>query len=598
MFKKIKSQWIISLLTITLVFSLLTPAMSSMAAVSDEDVQVTSFGISDGLVARWTFDDNYNESVSGLSTKLGAKNLTFTQGVHGKAAVFNGKDNYLYVEPNDLLNFGNGKEANNDNFSISAWINLGNSKYGEKYLLDKGKNVGWEKNDDCNWSNPYAIRFETCEVNVYLSNYFEDTEAGITTEGDVRAGYKNVEGEEWFLLTVTYDGDQVKIYHDNSLLAQSSYSEGITFNEDGLYIGVDSKLEDFFKGSIDDLRLYNTTLSYDDVEALYQEGVKANKEFVEPTKQLVAYYAFDKDLKDSSKFENDAEHIAVSGTTKYVIGKNSDAITLTKGNYIKVPGADYLNLDSEFTVSCWVKVDAEGDYPLLYRQNPSYSDDDENDWTYKLGISSWDKGNSTEFQMKTSVYNPDSWTPIFGQDLNTQFNYEDTKVKSTNWVHYTCTYKDGQMIAYINGKQYNKSDKSDFINIANASGDLLIGYDNDTFIKGAIDELKIYNSCLDPTEVAKEAKRVDSISLSSSNAKAVASIGKGKSVSIGSIILHDVDEDKDKEIKITDKNIKMSSSNKKVFTVANGKITAVKAGKAKLTITYGGHTITYNVTVK
>ena len=596
MFMRKKSQWRIGLLAVALVFSLLTPAMTTMAAT--EDTRVTSYSITDGLVARWTFDDNYNDSVGGLSTKLGAKNITYTKGVHGKAAVFNGKDNYLYVEPNDILNFGNDREENNENFSIAAWVNLGNAKNGAKYLLDKGKNLGWEKNDDCYWTNPYAIHFETCEVNVDLSNYFEDLNTGILTEGDVRIANKHVEGEEWFLLTFTYDGDQAKIYHDNMLLTQSNYSKGITFNEDGLYIGVDAKLENLFKGAVDDLRLYNTTLSYDDVEALYQEGVKANKEFVEPTKQLVAYYAFDKDLKDSSEFSNDAENIAVSGTTKYVIGKNGGAIALTKGNYIQVPGGDHLNLEDEFTVSCWVKVDTDGDYPLIYRQNPSYSDDSENSWTYKLAISSWGKGENTEFQMKTEVYDPDNWVPIGGQGLDTELYYSEHKVKSTNWIHYTCTYKDGQMIAYINGKQFNKSDKSDFINIANASGNLLIGYDNDTFIKGSIDELKIYNSCLNATDVEKEEKRIDSIRLSSKDAKAVATMGKGKSVSISSILLHDVDEDEDASIKTSDKNVKMSSSNKKIFTVAKGKITAVKAGKAKLTISYGPHSVSYNVTVK
>lgn len=597
MLRKMKSQWMISLLTVALVFSLLTPAMTAMAAGSEGNVTITSFGISDGLVARWTFDDNNNDSVGGLTTKLGAKNITYTKGVHGKAAVFNGKDNYLYVEPNDILNFGNDREANNDNFSISAWVNLGNAKMGTKYLLDKGKDTGWDSND-CFWTNPYSIWFDTCEVNVNLSNKFSDQNADIEIEGDSRTGYKNVEGEEWFLLTATYDGDQVKIYHDNTLLTQSSYSDGIAFNEEGLYIGADAKLENFFKGSVDDLRLYNTTLSYDDVEALYQEGVEANQEFVEPKKQLVAYYAFDKDLKDSSEFSNDAENVAVSGTTKYIIGKNGEAIALTKGNYIEVPGGDQLNLEEEFTISCWVKVDAEGEYPILYRQNPSYSDDDENDWTYKLAISSWSKGESTEFQMKTSVFDPDSWTPVTGQGLDTALNYEDNKVKSTNWIHYTCTYKNGQMISYINGVQNKKSDKSDLINIANASGNLLIGYDNDNFLKGGIDELKIYNSCLTPTEVANESKRVDSISLSSNSAKAVASISKGKAVSITAVLLYDVDEDKKTEIKVSDKNLKFSSSNNKIVTVANGKITAVKAGKAKLIISYGPHAATYNVTVK
>ena len=595
MLRKMISRMIVWSMALSI---LVLPTATAQATENNYDVKGLS--VSTGLVAHWTFDGNYTEAINGLDTKSGGKNITYIDGVHGKAAVFNGKDNYLYVEADPVLNFGNSRSENNDNFTISAWINLGNSKYGDKYLLDKGNNIGWDKNDGSYWTNPYRLKFDTCEPIIELSNWYEEESAGCISEGSSVTRDKHVEGEEWFLLTITYDGSRVKIYHDNTLLTQSVYSEGITFNNDDLYIGTDCRLKDYFKGAVDDLRLYTTTLSYDDVDALYQEGVKANKELVEPTKQLVAYYDFDSNLKDSSSFKNDAEHIAVSGSAKYIIGKNGKALTMTKGNYVRVPSGDQLNLETEFTVSCWLKVDTDGEYPILYRQNPSYSDEDENDWTYSLTMDSWGKGENTDLRMGASLYNPDSWVPDDGQILHTEFYYTDNKLKSTNWLHYTCTYNNGQMISYINGKQFKKSDKSDLINIANASGDLLIGYDNSTFFKGAIDELKIYSSCLSPTDVAKEAKRVDSISLSSGDSKKLkAAIGKGKSLTISSIVLKDGDTGKNSTIKSSDKNIKMVSSNKKVFTVAkDGKLTGVKAGKAKLTISYGSHSVTYNVTVK
>lgn len=596
--QKWKSRFISTVVQMAMLAVLLTPATTALAESGTEE-EITSYSTEDGLVARWTFDGNYTESVSNLNTQLGAKNLTYVEGVHGKAAVFNGKDNYLYVEGDPILNLGNSGEENNDNFTISAWVNLRNAKEGYQYLLDKGKDIGWDKNDGCYWTNPYRLRFDISEPELDLSNAFEDSNAGLTTEGSALTGGKYVEGEEWFLLTATYDGSRVKIYHDNELLTQSNYTDGITYNEDELFIGVDCKLENYFRGAVDDLRLYTKTLSYDDVNALYQEGVKSNKEFVEPTKQLVAYYSFDGDLKDASSYKNNAKQIAVGGTTKYIPGMNGNAITMSRGNYIQVPAADQLNLETEFTVSCWVKVDAEGDYPILYRENPSNSDDNENDWTYRLSVNSWSNGENTDFIMNTTAYNPDNWVPEQGQNLSTQFTYDDTKLKSTNWLHYTCTYKDGQMISYINGKQFEKSEKSDFINLSNASGDLLIGYDGSTFIKGALDELKIYSSCLSPTEVAKEADRVDSISLSNDTIKSLAAIGKGKSVAIKKVLRYDVDADKTVDINTSDKNITMSSSNKKVFTVTNdGSLKAVKAGKAKLTVTHGGCSVTYNVVVK
>lgn len=572
--------------------------------VEETDTEQSSTGattstVKRGLVAHWTFDGNYNETESGLTTNLGAKAITYTEGIHGKAAVFNGKDNYLYVDADPILNLGNSIDQNNDNFSISAWVNLGDSKYGTKYLLDKGKDIGWEKNDDCFWSNPYRIKFETCEPIADFSNYFERMDPDFITEGGYATGGKHVEGEEWFLLTITYEGKRVKIYRDNELLTQSNYTDGITFNNDELYIGVDGKLQSYFKGAVDDLRIYTTTLSYDDVNDLYEKGLKANKELVEPTKKLVAYYNFDGNLKDSSSYKNNAEKVAIGGTTKYVIGKNGKAITMSKGNYILVPAADQLNLETEFTVSFWIKVNAEGEFPILYRQNPSYSDQDgDNDWTYKLTTETWGSFETTRLITNTAVYNPDEWVPEQGQNLSMEFNYEDEKIKGSDWLHYTSTYKDGQMKSYLNGKLINKSEKSDLVNISNASGDLLIGYDGDTFINGSIDELKIYSKCLSATDVAKEAKRIDTISLSSDKVKTISSIGKGKTITLTEIQLKDGDKGKTSKVKAADQNVTWKTSNNKVFTVAKGKITGVKAGKAKLIIIYGGNSVTYNVVVK
>lgn len=550
------------------------------------------------LVAHWTFDGNYNESVSGLKTTLGEKSLTYTEGIFGKAAVFNGKDNYLVVEANSILNLGNSRDTDNNNFTISAWINLGDSKSGEKYLLDKGSSSNWDKNDDCYWTNPYRISFERCETTVALSNGFQDTskEYNINTEGEARLSGKYVEGGEWFLLTVTYDGKRVKVYYNNELLNQTNYTDGIAFNEEDLYIGTDYRLENLFKGAVDDLRLYTKTLSYDEVNELYQNGLKSNKEFLQPKKQLVAYYAFDGDLKDSSIFKNNAEKVAVQGTTKYVVGKNGKAITMSKGNYILVPAADQLNFETEFTISSWIKADKAGEYPILYRQNPSDSDDNDNEFTYRLALYSTDTFEDSQVHMYTKAYDPNDWAPATGQYLTMEFSTAEQKIKSNSWFHYTVTYKDGQMSAYLNGKLINKSNKSDLIDIYNASGDLLIGFDGDTFFTGALDELKIYNKCLSATEIAKEAKRVDSISLSDKDRKALTTLGKGKTITLNGVKLKDGDTGKESTVK---KDITYKSSNTKIFTVSKtGQLKGVKAGKAKLTVTYGGNTATYDVVVK
>jgi hypothetical protein len=158
---------------------------------------------------------------------------------------------------------------------------------------------------------------------------------------------------------------------------------------------------------------------------------------------------------------------------------------------------------------------------------------------------------------------------------------------------------DEQLKSYLNGVLLSKTETTDLINIANASGDLLIGYDGSTFINGAIDELKIFNSCLTETEIEAEAKRIDSIGLNKEEAKKLTAVEKGKTISISSVSYYDVDSVTTKKLEPNNADLSYKTSNKKIFTVtSDGKIKGLKAGKAKLTITYGCHSVTYSVTVK
>ena len=501
-----RKKKVVSILTATAILT------TMILVILQPDKVVQAADTLSGLVARWTFDNNYMESVNGLTTTLGAKDLEYTDGVLGKAAEFNGKDNYLIVAADTKLDLGNSRTADGNAITISAWINLGDATKDDKYLLDKGNNVGWSKNDGCFWSNPYSVVFQGSEPTLILNNNFQDSIAipNIIQQGTSTTTGKSVEGEEWFLFTVTYDGLQAKIYHNNKVLLQNSDTTGFAFNEEDLYIGVDCTLQKNFKGKIDDLRIYARVLSFSDVDALYHEGLLANHEFVKPTKQLVAYYTFDGNLTDSSVFENDAEIMDMGGTTKYIHSKNGEAITLSEGNYIRIPSAAQLNFDKEFTISFWIKL--KGDdarYPIINRQNPSYGGENNNTSVYQIYTQTWHNAEYTYMMMSTLAWNSSNWRPINGQSVDTKISYSDNSIKATNWFHFTYTYKNGEIRTYLNGELMDTTARSDAVNICNASGNLLIGYDGKTFLEGSIDELKIFNKCLTVGEIAAEAERTD-----------------------------------------------------------------------------------------
>lgn len=595
-----KKKMVSALLITTLVASLFGVAQKETVTVKGAD-------LNDGLVAHWTFDGDLTESKNGMNAKNGAKAIAYVDGIYGKAASFNGKDNYLTVDANPILNLGNSRTENNDNFTISFWVNLGDCQDKAKVVLDKGVNAGWNFDDDCLWTNPYRITMNGALCKWELSNAFIDPT--METEGSATIENQSIDGNQWYLMTYTYDGKVMRIYRNNQLIDSNNYSDGMTFNDQALYIGVNGEyLQDFFKGSLDDLRMYNKTLSYGDVEALYQAGLESNKEFIEPSKQLVAYYAFDGDLKDGSRFENNAKKVAMGGSTTFVPGMNGKAVNLKKGNYIEIPFKDNLNLSYDFTVSFWVRSLSSKDQsaPLLYFLNPAYgSTDNENDFAYKVAISSWGEQECTTISMDTRGYDSNSWTYSDNQTLDLYYGYSENKIKTTKWTHvtYTYTYDEendtGMFKAYLNGVLKNKTDELSNPDIVNAAGSLYIGYDNETFFTGAMDELKIYNRCLDQDEVKKEAKRVDFISCSTDVQKALKSLSIGKKYTISSVTLKDVDTKEASAIKSTDEFVNFTSSNKKIFTVTSkGVITPVKKGSAKITITYGGITKTYNVVIK
>ena len=599
-----KSKPYVSLI---LIFSLLIGFFSVMFTK-----EVLAADTGSGLLAHWKFDGDFTECVSGLITSNGKRPLDYVDGIFGKAANFNGKDNYLRVAHNEILNLGSSQnvQENKNQLTISYWIYCTDLNNRKQTILDKGQKFYWEKDNICYWDNPYQVNIEGNQMELALSNEFADTNLEIQTEGnDFMSG--TVDGNEWKLITFTYDGATMSLYSDNELIKQKKYSDGFAFNEDELFIGINGcGMDGLFKGYLDDLRIYNRALSYSDVDALYQDGLKANKELVEPTKQLVAYYSFEGNLKDSSIFENHAEKVAVGGTTKYVIGKNGKAITISKGNYIRISSADQLNFDYDFTISFWLREELKDqNSTILCRLSPSLGDSmHENDTAYKIYSDNWSDYNCMRFGMDVSSFNCDSWIYGDGSSIEASAYKDENNVIANNWNHFTYTYtydketEKGKFQIYLNGKLFAKNDSFTDANVANADGDLYIGFDNNSFFTGSIDELKIYNTCLDATAVKEEYTRVDTIQ--AANAKSIVknntiTIKVGKSVSIPEITLTDADNKKNTIVKSSSSDITFKTSKKSIVTVTKeGVLTGKKVGTATIVINYGtGISVSYKVKV-
>jgi len=103
--------------------------------------------------------------------------------------------------------------------------------------------------------------------------------------------------EKWHLATATYDGSYIKIYFDGIQLESWAVSGLLsTLGSGDVWIGsYDEK--NSFQGSIDDVRIYSRSLAEDEIANMYKSGTT-------PEENLVGWWEFDGDLRDSSGHEN------------------------------------------------------------------------------------------------------------------------------------------------------------------------------------------------------------------------------------------------------------------------------------------------------
>ncbi len=543
-----------------------------------------------GLVAHWKFDGNLKDSspFQNDGQAVGGKNgITFVEGVNGKGVRLDGKS-YISVKDSISLDL-------TDQFTFSFWV----------YKEDMRKKVDMDggvpyimKNPEPDEDYPYGI-YEWWTLTPGITFCDESGADDIHSE-------KQVDIQKWSMLTFTYDGSTMKIYMDKELVKSELVSTSLIKSSQPLYIGFGHfmTVDNYFKGVLDDMKVYNTALSYSEVEDLFDvTASKApGKALINKPNSLVAYYKFEDSLSDLSGFKNNGTAIKASNF-KYVNGIAGKGVKFSGSSYIEVKDSDSLDLERGFTFGLWVFKDKSPKNQPLFtkygeshtKSNPSYSLIDWNSGQY-LSLANFDEEGEPE-EFRTELTN---------------------EVQDGRWFYYTATYSgktgdeeagpdDNTVKLYINGKLVSTTEFSG--DISNSSGPLWIGGTTDgLFFKGIIDEFRIYNYALSPTEVNNLYKMRDSIEVLSSNKKITsASLKKGQSIQLAVNALTHLytapskaapnGRDELKKLPVTT-GTSYKSSNPAVVTVsAAGKITAVAKGSASVTIQYGSQVQSISVKV-
>jgi chitodextrinase len=197
-----------------------------------------------GLVAAYAFSEGTGTSVADLSGHGNGGTLVnatwATAGKYGKALAFNGTNARVDIPDSASLHLTSG-------MTLEAWVNPSVAPSGWKDVIYKG-------ND----------------------NYYLEASGGSKPAGGGTFGGSNsnvfapsaLAVGSWTHIAVTYDGAALRYYVNGSLVATQPKTGAITTSTNPLQIGGDSFFgSQYFKGSIDEVRVYNGVLSAAAIQA-------------------------------------------------------------------------------------------------------------------------------------------------------------------------------------------------------------------------------------------------------------------------------------------------------------------------------------------
>ena len=353
-----------------------------------------------GITGWWKLDEasgtSFADSSGNTHTGTGGNTPSHADGISGQALSFNGTSQYVSVT---------GVAQPTTAVSVSAWV---------KPVDVSGVRPIAGTWDDLN-SGP-GINFGH---RTYLLGVL-DGRVGFAVSFNnplSTAAYSSttLATGNWYYLTGTFDGTDIKIYVNGHLEAAVNSPGVITTNSYPFYIGRANVFGDmnYFSGGIDDVRLYDRALSIDEIRSMYAEKVSSG---------LLAWWRLDEG----------------SGTTAADSSQNGHTGTLTNGP-VRVSGPQAVSFDgvddyvgasdtgfpsgsAPRTITAWINTAESSErYFFHYGSDASGA-------TYSLGVYS---GNAFFTQWGQAVFgnvavNDSKWHHVaVADDGSTQTLYVD-----------------------------------------------------------------------------------------------------------------------------------------------------------------------------
>ena len=191
------------------------------------------------LVAAYAFNEGTGTTVndsSGNGNNGTIANATWTtSGKYGDALVFNGTNARVNINDSASLHLTTG-------MTLEAWVNPSTVNSNWRDVIYKGNDNYWLEATSTSGSKPAA--------GATLGSSDVDTlgTAALTTN-------------TWAFLTETYNGSTLTLYVNGTQVSSLAHTGNIATSTNPLQIGGDSIYGQYFKGTIDEVRVYNGALT-------------------------------------------------------------------------------------------------------------------------------------------------------------------------------------------------------------------------------------------------------------------------------------------------------------------------------------------------
>ncbi len=424
--------------------------------------QVTS-----GLIAKYSFNN-------GTSTDaIGSHNLTPQNGAtYGVDRFGNSNHSSLLDGVNDYLKTNSPFFYPGQAYTFSLWFKSNDANKGSQTMF-----------------NTLPHQQITVGYNYYGDGTFD---AGLSNGSSWNIGSTAPNGLDtfhvnsaiptnWNHFVMTYNGSVWNYYMNNTLV--NSTTGGTPSNTmSDLYFGAISVgPQSFFKGELDDIRIYNRAITVLEMDSLFNEADPAPH-------GLIAKYSFN---NGNSNDEIGSNNLTPLNGATYGIDRfgNANHSSLLDGanDYLKTT-SPFFKPGQAYTFSLWFKSGAAnqasqtlfGTQPLQLTVGYNFY----GDGTFDAGISSgngWDIGSTSPVGLDTFHVN---------------------SVTVTNWNNLIMTYNGSVWKYYMNNTLVNSTNTG---TPANNITDIFIGavcVGPQSFFKGSIDDIRVYDYAISLTEIA------------------------------------------------------------------------------------------------